>query len=302
MKASAAKEKRAWRGAPPPPERLAKSPSALPFPELLAPAGSVEAYFAAVSAGADAVYLGLQRFSARERAENFTLEELCRVLPHARQRGVRVYLAMNTLLTEADLPAAIELLHQVAPLSPDAVIVQDLGLLRILRDFFPGLPVHVSTQAGCASALAAGEFARLGAQRVILERHLRLEEVRQIVARAGVGVEIFVHGAMCYSYSGKCFFSSYLGGKSGNRGACVQPCRRLYGYPGGEEAVFSTRDLSLVDSLPELVLMGFAGFKIEGRMRRGYASGVVSAYRTALDLIRRKPAEGSLRAGRSCRK
>jgi putative protease len=215
-----------------------------PFPELLAPAGSVEAYFAAVSAGADAVYLGLQKFSARERAENFTLEELCRILPHARQRGVRVYLAMNTLLTEADLPEAIALLHQAAPLLPDAVIVQDLGLMRIVREFFPGIPLHVSTQAGCASAAAAGEFARLGAQRVILERHLMLEEVRQIAARSRVGVEIFVHGAMCYSYSGKCFFSSYLGGKSANRGACVQPCRRLYGHEGGEEAVFSTRDLS----------------------------------------------------------
>jgi putative protease len=277
--------------------RDAKSSGSLPFPELLAPAGSVEAYFAAVKAGADAVYLGLQKFSARERAENFTLEELCRVLPHARQRGVRVYLAMNTLLTEADLPEAIALLHQAAPLLPDAVIVQDLGLLRIVREFFPGLSLHVSTQAGCASAAAAGEFARLGAQRVILERHLRLEEVRQIVARARVGVEIFVHGAMCYSYSGKCFFSSYLGGKSGNRGACVQPCRRLYGHEGGEEAIFSTRDLSLIDLLPELVPLGFSGFKIEGRMRSAeYVAGVVSAYRTALDLIRSgKPEEGVVR-------
>lgn len=278
-------------------KRDAKSSGRLPFPELLAPAGSVEAYFAAVKAGADAVYLGLQKFSARERAENFTLEELCRVLPHARQRGVRVYLAMNTLLTEADLPEAIALLHQAAPLLPDAVIVQDLGLLRIVREYFPGLSLHVSTQAGCASAAAVGEFARLGAQRVILERHLRLEEVRQIVARARVGVEIFVHGAMCYSYSGKCFFSSYLGGKSGNRGACVQPCRRLYGHEGGEEAVFSTRDLSLIDLLPELVPLGFSGFKIEGRMRSAeYVAGVVSAYRTALDLIRSgKPEEGVAR-------
>jgi putative protease len=264
------------------------------FPELLAPAGSVEAYFAAVSAGADAVYLGLQKFSARERAENFTLEELCRVLPHARQHGVRVYLAMNTVLTEADLPEAIALLHQAAPLLPDAVIVQDLGLMRIVREFFPGISLHVSTQAGCASASAAGEFARLGAERVILERHLRLDEVRQIVDRTRIAVEIFVHGAMCYSYSGKCFFSSYLGGKSANRGACVQPCRRLYGHEGGEEAVFSTRDLSLIDLLPELVPLGFAAFKIEGRMRSAeYVAGVVSAYRTALDHIRAgKPAQG----------
>lgn len=265
-----------------------------PFPELLAPAGSVEAYFAAVSAGADAVYLGLQKFSARERAENFTLEELCRVLPHARRHGVRVYLAMNTVLTEADLPEAIALLHQAAPLLPDAVIVQDMGLMRIVREFFPGISVHVSTQAGCASCAAAGEFERLGAERVILERHLRLDEVRQIAARARVAVEIFVHGAMCYSYSGKCFFSSYLGGRSANRGACVQPCRRLYGHGGGEEAVFSTRDLSLIDILPELVPLGFAAFKIEGRMRSAeYVAGVVSAYRIALDGIRDgKPAEG----------
>ncbi len=273
------------------PERSADKPQ---FPELLAPAGSVEAYFAAVSAGADAVYLGLPKFNARERAENFTIGDLCRILPHAHARAVRVYVTMNTLLTEEDLPEAISLLHQLAPLSPDALIVQDLGLLRIARDHFPGVPVHASTQAGCASAAAAEEFARLGVSRVILERHLDRSEVRRIVSRARLGVEIFVHGAMCYSYSGKCLFSSYLGGKSGNRGACVQPCRRLYGHAGGEEAIFSTRDLSLMDCLPELVPLGFAAFKIEGRMRSAdYVAGVVSAYRAALDLIRAgRPAEG----------
>ncbi len=278
-------------------ERHSRGPAAparTPFPELLAPAGSVESYFAAVSAGADAVYLGLRKFNARERAENFTLADLCRILPHARKRGVRVYLAMNTVLTEADLPEAISMLHRVAPLSPDALIVSDLGLMRIVRDFFPGLPFHVSTQAGCASLAAADAFASLGAERVILERHLDLSGVRRIVSASRVGVEIFVHGAMCYSYSGKCLFSSFLGGKSGNRGACVQPCRRLYGHPGGEEAVFSTHDLSLIDLLPELVPLGFAAFKIEGRMRSAeYVRGVVSAYRRALDRIREgRGAEG----------
>src|SRR3989304_5333361 len=164
------------------PPRGAAAPSRTPFPELLAPAGSVESYFAAVSAGADAVYLGLQRFKARERAENFTLADLCRILPHARTLGIRVYLAMNTVLTEADLPEAISILHRVAPLSPDALIVQDLGLMRVLRDFFPGMKFHVSTQAGCASAFAADVFAALGADRVILERHLDLSEVRRIVS------------------------------------------------------------------------------------------------------------------------
>jgi len=264
------------------------------IPELLAPAGSAEAYFAAADAGADAVYLGFPRFSARERAENFTLDDYARVLPHARRRGVRIYLAMNTVLSEADLPDAISLLHRVAPLSPDGVIVADLGLLRIVRRFFPTLPIHVSTQAGCSSLAAADRFAQMGAERVILERHLTLPEVRRIVARSRAGIEIFVHGAMCYSYSGKCFFSSYLGGKSANRGACVQPCRRLYGHPSGEEAIFSTRDLSLMELLPELVPLGFAAFKIEGRMRGAeYVAGVVSAYRTALDRIR----DGSPREG-----
>ena len=273
------------RGGHPP--RAPSAPVRMPFPELLAPAGSVEAYFAAVSAGADAVYLGLQRFNARERAENFTLDDLCRVLPHARERGVRVYLAMNTVLTETDLPDAISMIHQVAPLCPDALIVQDLGLMRVLRDFFPTMKFHVSTQAGCASSCSSEVFAALGADRVILERHLEFSDVRRIVSGARVGVEIFVHGAVCYSYSGKCFFSSFLGGKSANRGACVQPCRRLYRHPGGEEAVFSTRDLSLIDLLPELVPLGFAAFKIEGRMRGAdYVSGVVSAYRRALDRIR----------------
>ncbi|MEK6696691.1 MAG: U32 family peptidase [Candidatus Deferrimicrobiota bacterium] len=264
------------------------------FPELLAPAGSAEAYYAAVDAGADAVYLGLGKFNARERAENFSLADLCRIRPHARARGVRLYVAMNTLLTEADLPEAIGLLHQVAPLSPDAIIAADLGLVRILHEFFPGIPVHMSTQAGCASAEAAEEFARMGASRVILERHLRKEEIARIAARSPVGVEIFVHGAMCYSYSGKCFFSSYLGGKSANRGLCVQPCRRLYGHGGEPEAIFSTRDLSLLPHLPDLVPLGITALKIEGRMRGAeYVAGVVSAYRAALDGIRAgNPAEG----------
>ncbi len=283
------------------PRRPPTAPGPLPrfarpaFPELLAPAGSAEAYFAAADAGADSVYLGLGKFNARERAENFQLTDLCRILPHARARGVRIYVAMNTLLTESDLPQAVALLHQLAPLGPDAVIVADLGLLRILHGFFPGIAVHVSTQAGCASAEAAEEYARMGASRVILERHLRMEEVARIAARSPVGVEIFVHGSMCYSYSGKCFFSSYLGGKSGNRGACVQPCRRLYGHgEEGAEAVFSTRDLSLLPRLPEIVPLGISALKIEGRMRGAeYVAGVVSAYRAALDGIRAgKPAEG----------
>ncbi len=264
------------------------------FPELLAPAGSAEAYYAAVDAGADAVYLGLGKFNARERAENFNLADLCRIRPHARARGVRLYVAMNTLLTEADLPEAIGLLHQVAPLQPDAIIAADLGLVRILHEFFPGIPVHMSTQAGCASAEAAEAFARMGVSRVILERHLRKEEIARIAERSPVGVEIFVHGSLCYSYSGKCLFSSYLGGKSGNRGVCVQPCRRLYGHGGEPEAIFSTRDLSLLPHLPDLVPLGIASLKIEGRMRGAeYVAGVVSAYRAALDGIRAgNPAEG----------
>ncbi|MEW6719645.1 MAG: U32 family peptidase [Thermodesulfobacteriota bacterium] len=265
------------------------------FPELLAPAGFPEAYFAAVDAGADAVYLGLGKFNARARAENFQISDLCRILPHAKARGVRIYVAINSLLTEADLPEAISLIHQVAPLSPDAVIAADFGLIRILREYFPEIPVHVSTQAGCASAESAEEFARMGASRVILERHLRIGEVARIAARSPIGVEIFAHGSLCYSWSGKCFFSSYLGGKSGNRGACVQPCRRLYGTGGGEgEAIFSTGDLSLLPRLPEIVPLGVAALKIEGRMRGAeYVYGVVSAYRAALDAIRAgRPAEG----------
>ncbi|MFA6149128.1 MAG: U32 family peptidase [bacterium] len=264
------------------------------FPELLAPAGSAEAYYAAVDAGADAVYLGLGKFNARERAENFNLADLCRIRPHARARGVRLYVAMNTLLTEADLPEAIALLHQVAPLQPDAIIAADLGLVRILHEFFPQIPVHMSTQAGCASAEAAEEFARMGVSRVILERHLRREEIARIAERSPVGVEIFVHGAMCYSWSGKCFFSSYLGGKSANRGLCVQPCRRLYGHGGEPEAIFSTRDLCLLRNLPDLLPLGLTALKIEGRMRGAeYVAGVVSAYRAALDGIRAgNPAEG----------
>jgi U32 family peptidase len=249
-----------------------------------------------VQAGADAVYLGMGKFNARMRAENFSLGDLCGVRAHAAEHGVRLYVAMNALLTERDLPQAIALLHQVAPLAPDAVIVADLGLLRILGEFFPDLPVHVSTQAGCASAESAEAYARMGASRVILERHLRLPEVARIAARSPIAVEIFVHGSLCYSYSGKCFFSSYLGGKSGNRGACVQPCRRLYGHPDRSEsgAFFSTGDLSLLHLLPQIVPMGIASLKIEGRMRGAeYVAGVVAAYRAALNGIREgKPEDG----------
>ncbi|MCL1925742.1 MAG: U32 family peptidase [Syntrophorhabdaceae bacterium] len=284
-----------WKKPPPlhggPPPKVARPE----FPELLAPAGFPEAYFAAVDAGADAVYLGLEKFNARARAENFGISDLCRILPHAKARGVRVYLAINALLTEADLPEVIDLVHNVAPLSPDAVIAADLGLLRILHEFFPHIPVHVSTQAGCASGESAEEFARLGASRVILERHLQMSEVARIAARSTIGVEIFVHGSLCYSYSGKCFFSSFLGGKSGNRGECVQPCRRVYEYGQGKSgAIFSTGDLSLLPRLPEIAGMGIAALKIEGRMRGAeYVHGVVSAYRFALDAIRDgKPEEG----------
>lgn len=270
------------------------------FPELLAPAGSTEAYFAAVEAGADAVYLGLTKLNARERAENFTIDDLCRVLPHAHSRGIRVYLTTNIVVREEELPDAITLLHQVAPLRPDAVIVQDLGLMRIIRENFPSLPIHVSTQAGCASLAAAEQYARLGATRVILERHLRLPEVKRIVAKASCGVEVFVHGAMCYSYSGKCFFSSYLGGKSGNRGACVQPCRRVYAHSTGEDALFSMRDLSLIESIPDLLPLGLSSLKIEGRMKSAdYVAGVVRAYRKTLDMCREGKADEGVRAGKA---
>jgi U32 family peptidase len=253
-------------------------------PELMAPAGDLACAFAAFDAGADAIYAGLGDFNARQRAENFTAEQLASLAAWARQHHRRVYITLNTLLKDTELTRFIEVLGEIDSICPDAVIVQDLGVLHMLREHFPHVPVHASTQMGAHNSAGVNLLHRLGAERVILERQVTLAELALIRERTSVELEVFVHGALCCSLSGMCLFSSWMGGWSGNRGRCKQPCRRRFFAPEGNGFFFSTQDLYSLDSLQHLVDMGINALKIEGRLRGpDYVSGIVSAYRRVLD-------------------
>lgn len=254
------------------------------IPELLAPAGNLEIAAAAFDAGADAVYCGLGRFNARERAANFTAEELGRLIGSARARGRRVYLTLNTLLKENELPQVVEYLAELSTLKPDALIVQDLALVFLVRRYFPGLVLHASTQMGIHNSAGVKAAAALGFRRVILERQLSMEELRSIAADSPLELEVFVHGSLCCSLSGRCLLSSSQGGWSGNRGKCRQPCRRRFEGGGRTGFLLSPRDLYGVELLPELRRIGVASLKIEGRLRSpDYVWKTVRAYRLLLD-------------------
>ncbi|MGC9515658.1 peptidase U32 family protein, partial [Methanocrinis sp.] len=197
-------------------------------PELLAPAGSWEALLAAVESGADAVYLAGRRFGARQSAPNFDDLELFRALEHAHLRGVKVYVAINTLIPETEVEEVARRLVELREAGVDAVLVQDLGVLRLARDLVPDLELHASTQMTICSLEGARWAAEMGLKRAVLARELTLAEVEEMGKGASIGVEVFVHGALCYSYSGQCLLSSVIGGRSGNRGLCAQPCRKPY--------------------------------------------------------------------------
>ena len=252
--------------------------------ELLAPAGNMSCGLTAFDCGADAVYVGLKRFNARERGENFSLDELARLTAYARGLGRKVYLTLNTLLKEWELEEAASLLREVSDIRPHAVLVQDLGVLRMIRRYFPCLAVHASTQMGTHNSAGVAVLASMGVERVILERQLTLAELRETVAKSPVEIEVFAHGALCCSLSGMCLLSSWMGGWSGNRGRCKQPCRRRFRGADGNGFFFSTRDLYTLDLLGELESIGVAALKIEGRLRSAdYVQSVVSAYRLVLD-------------------
>lgn len=262
-------------------------------PEILAPAGTWDAFIAGVEAGADAIYLGGKEFSARASAANFDRDELQRAAEYAHLRGVRLLVTVNTLLADAELPAALSYVHWLYETGIDAVIVQDLGLAALIKATLPGIEVHGSTQMTVHSLDGVRYLERLGLDQVVLARELSLREVAHIAAEARIGIETFIHGALCVSYSGQCLFSSLVGGRSGNRGRCAQPCRmpyELYGprgqAPASGKFLLSPRDLCLVDRLPELVEAGVRAFKIEGRLKRPeYVATVVGVYRRALDRI-----------------
>lgn len=253
-------------------------------PELLAPAGNLETALAAYDAGADAVYCGLGRFNARERAENFTSDSLARLLEYAHARGRKLYLTLNTLVKEQELPEVAAYLAELVKLRPDALIVQDLGVLALAREYFPSLVLHASTQMGIHNSAGVAAAGRFGVRRVILERQVTLEELRAIAAASRLELEVFIHGSLCCSLSGQCLFSSALGGWSGNRGKCRQLCRRRYEIQGRKGFFLSPRDLYGVPLLPELRRIGVASLKVEGRLRSpDYVWKTVKAYRMLLD-------------------
>ena len=269
------------------------------FVELLAPAGSYEAFLGALNAGADAVYLGGDRFGARAYAENLDTEEICRALHIAHFYGKKIYLTVNTLLKERELAGLSDYLSPFYEAGLDGVIVQDLGVLHYIKERFPNLPLHGSTQMTVTGKRGAAFLQEQGAVRIVPARELSLEEVRQIKAQIGMAVECFIHGSMCYCYSGQCLFSSMLGGRSGNRGRCAQPCRLPYEiYDGkkrisGEGYPLSLKDMCTLEYLPALIDAGIDSFKIEGRMKRPeYAAGVTAIYRKYIDLYYQKGAAG----------
>ena len=258
--------------------------------ELHAPAGNYEAFLGAVNAGADAVYLGGERFGARAYADNFKAEEILRALHVAHFYGKKIYLTVNTLLKERELAELSDYLAPFCEAGLDGVIVQDLGALRHMRECFPGLSLHASTQMAVTGARGAALLKEVGVSRIVPARELSLREVLKIREEAGVEVECFIHGAMCYCYSGQCLFSSMLGGRSGNRGRCAQPCRLPYEIREGKNCLagegypLSLKDMCTLEYLPALIEAGIDSFKIEGRMKRPeYAAGVTAIYRKYID-------------------
>ena len=252
--------------------------------ELLSPAGSPACALAAFDAGADAVYAGLSKFNARERGENFTPDMMKKIVDHAHASGKKLYITLNTLLRESELPELMETLDIIDEISPDGVLVQDLGVLRLARKYYPRLILHGSTQMGFHNSAGLQLAEQLGLSRVVLERQITMEELAAIRKQTNLELEVFVHGSLCCSLSGVCLFSSWLGGWSGNRGKCKQPCRRRYFSKQGNGFFFSPQDLCALELLPQLRKIGVQSLKIEGRLRQpDYVTNTVSAYRMMLD-------------------
>jgi len=272
--------------------------------ELLAPAGDLEKLKAAVLYGADAVYLGGRHFGLRAGAGNFDDAELAEGVRFAHAHSARVYVTVNIFAHNRDLALLPAYLESICEAGADAVIVSDPGVVSLVRRLHPDLPIHLSTQANTTNWAAARFWEELGVTRIVLARELTLEEIREIRKKAALELEIFVHGAMCISYSGRCLLSSYMTGRDANRGDCAQSCRWKYAlaeekrpgeyFPIEEDSrgsyILGSRDLCLIEHIPALVGAGVSSFKIEGRMKSvNYVAGVVKAYREALDAYHRDP-------------
>ena len=253
--------------------------------ELLAPAGSMEALHAAVQNGANAVYLGSGAFNARQGAKNFTPQMLAEAVKYCHIRGVAVHLTLNTLVSDRELDDVTQLIRHAASVGVDAFIVQDLGVIQLCRQIAPSVPLHGSTQMSVHSLSGVLFCAAMGMSRVVLSRELSREDISYICTHSPIEIEIFGHGALCMSYSGQCYLSAAIGGRSGNRGRCAQPCRLSYGYSRHDgKYPLSLKDNCLVHYLSDLQKMGVASLKLEGRMKRPeYVAAVTAVYRQALD-------------------
>ncbi|TVL99250.1 MAG: hypothetical protein CV087_18665 [Candidatus Brocadia sp. WS118] len=254
-------------------------------PELLSPAGNMECFFAAIENGADAVYFGLQDFSARASAQNFTLTDASKAIVCARKNAVKTYIALNTLIKTCEMERVVDLLIALEEIQPDALILQDIGLLHLIRSQFHHFCLHASTQMTIHNLAGVKQLEQMGFQRVVLARELSVDEITHIAQNTTMEIEVFVHGALCYSYSGLCFLSSMTGGRSGNRGRCAQPCRMQYSSSSGDEGyLFSMKDLLTISQINKLITAGVHSFKIEGRMKSPeYVAVVTNAYRQMID-------------------
>lgn len=252
--------------------------------ELLAPAGSLEICKAVINAGADAVYLGGKSFSARAYAGNLTNSEIIEALEYAHLRGAKIYLTVNTLFKERELVKIIPFIKPLYEEGLDAVIVQDYGCMKMIMENFPGLGIHASTQMAVMTHFFVEHLKEIGVERVVLPREMTLDEIKNIYDKTGMDLEIFVHGALCYSYSGLCLFSSMHGNRSGNRGSCAQPCRLMYEAEGNKGRLLCTKDIATIKIIPDIINSGAKSLKIEGRMKNVYyAAGVTHIYRKYID-------------------
>lgn len=253
--------------------------------ELLAPAGSLEILKGVIESGADAVYVGGSMFGARAYANNFTEEELLEAIDFAHLRGVKVYLTVNTLIKNSEFSKLYDYLLPYYKRGLDAVIVQDIGVVKAIHEYFPSMEIHTSTQMTVTGADGVRFLSQFGVTRVVMAREISLAEMKRIHEKTGMELEAFVHGALCYSYSGQCLFSSILGGRSGNRGRCAQPCRLPYTVEGKkDEYILSLKDMCGIKALDKLHDAGVYSLKIEGRMKQlEYACGVVKYYRSYID-------------------
>ncbi|MCL1843768.1 MAG: U32 family peptidase [Defluviitaleaceae bacterium] len=250
--------------------------------ELLAPCGNMKTLKAAVAAGADAVYIGAQRFSARAFAHNFNADDLTAAVDYAANSNVKTYIALNTLITDREMPEALKIAESARDAGAAAIIVQDSGLAANIKQMFPEIALHASTQMTACTAKDVNALVRLGFKRVVLARELSCKEIKSIHENTDAELEIFVHGALCSSYSGQCLLSSFLGGRSANRGKCAAPCRLPYKSAKKSGTLLSLKDLCLIDYIGELSFI--SSLKIEGRMKNeDYVREVVSAYRFVLD-------------------